>query len=198
MYALLRSWKVFICVAVAITSGCTHDIQMTPNLTALRQLESTVLIDKNVGYYISSENRGKKVVTPGGGGDKVAYKPYSDFEGGLISVLSKVYAQVHPVDSLTDSKIKEKNIHLIFIPEMTTTSSSGSAFTWPPTEFKIDLSCKAVDGEGNVVWQKELRSTGKAEFKEFKGDFSLAARRATESLILELFNEIEKNPQMFR
>jgi len=65
-------------------------------------------------------------------------------------------------------------------------------FTWPPTKFTIDLTVKALNANGDVVWQKQIIQTGQAEFDEFKSDFSLSARRATEQAFLQLAQDIEK------
>jgi hypothetical protein len=200
MQSIFTNWKFYLfLVSLFILSGCAHDIQMNPNLNSLRQIEINSVIDKNVAYFISVENKEKQVTTPGGGGDKVAYKPYADSEGALITVLSKTFAKVYPINSIDDTKyIKEKNISFIFIPEILTNSSSSSAFTWPPTEFTISLSCKAINTKGLTIWEKTFQSKGNAEFSEFKSDFSLAARRASEALFVDVLKEIAKEEQSFK
>lgn len=194
------SFKVYLIIAVLVLfSGCAHNIQLTPDLAKLRSVESNVTIDKNVAYYISAEDKMKVVTTPGGGGDKVTYKPYSDSEGALNTVLSRVFSRVYSITSLEDKKyIKEKNINYIFIPTIVTNSSSSSAFTWPPTDFTISLSCHVIDSEGKTIWDKTLQSKGHAEFNEFKSDFSLAARRASEAVFINLLEELEKEKAKFK
>ena len=60
------------------------------------------------------------------------------------------------VKNLDDNAfIKENEIKLIFIPEIITQSSSSSAFTWPPTKFVIDLTVKAVNSSGDLVWRSK-------------------------------------------
>lgn len=200
MQSIFIKWKFYIFVAsLFVLSGCAHDIQMNPNLNSLRQTELNSVIDKNVAYFISIENKEKQVTTPAGGGDKVAYKPYADSEGALITVLSKVFSKVYSISSIDDTKyINEKNISFIFIPEILTNSSSSSSFTWPPTEFTIILSCKAINTKGLTIWEKTFQSKGNAEFSEFKSDFSLAARRASETLFVDLLKEIVKEEQKFK
>lgn len=96
------------------------------------------------------------------------------------------------VKSLDDqSFIKENEIKLVFVPVITTNSSSSSMFTWPPTNFKVDLTVKAIDNSGDVVWERHMSAEGEAEFNEFKSDFSLSARRATESAFLKLAEELD-------
>ena len=191
--------RCVVLVALVVLSGCAHNIQITPDLAKLRNIESNSVIDKNVAYYISTENKQKQVTTPGGGGDKVTYKPYSDIEGALNAVLSNIFSRVYSINSVDDTKyISEKNISFIFIPEIVTNSSSSSAFTWPPTEFTINLFCKAIDAKGLTIWEKTIQSKGNAEFSEFKSDFSLAARRASETLFEDLHKELISENQKFK
>jgi len=193
----LKIYLVF--VSLIVLSGCAHNIQLTPDLAKLRQAESNSVIDKNVAYYISVEDKVKQVTTPGGGGDKVTYKPYADTEAALNTVLSKVFQRVYSISSIDDTKyINEKNISFIFVPKIITNSSSNSLFTWPPTEFTINLTCKALNTKGQTIWEKTLQSKGNAEFSEFKSDFSLAARRASEALFAELLREIANAEQKFK
>lgn len=191
-----------VCAALfslVILSGCAHNIQLNPDLAKLREIETSPVIDKSVGYYISVENKQKKVTTPGGGGDKVTYKPYADTEGALNTVLSKIFSRVYSINSVDDTKyISEKDISFIFIPEIITNSSSSSAFTWPPTEFTINLSCKAIDSNGLTIWEGTIQSKGNAEYSEFKSDFSLAARRASENIFESLHEELVKNKHKFK
>ena len=184
--------KVFtVITALIILSGCSHNIQLTPDLTSLREVKTGPVIDKNVAYFISQENHLKQVTTPGGGGDKVTYKPYADTEVALNTVLSKMFSRVYSLNSVDDQQyIDDKNISYIFVPKLTTNSSSSSMLTWPPTNFTISLSCEALDSTGNSVWQKTVESSGDADFNEFKSDFSLAARRASEEAFRMLLNEI--------
>lgn len=194
------SLKVYIVlVSLVALSGCAHNIQLNPDLAELRNIESNSIINKNVAYYISAENKQKQVTTPGGGGDKVTYRPYADTEGALNTVLSNIFSRVYSMNSVDDTKyISEKNISFIFIPEIITSSSSSSAFTWPPTEFTINLSCKAIDTKGLTIWEKTMQSKGNAEFSEFKSDFSLAARRASEALFKDLHKELINEKKKFK
>ena len=76
------------------------------------------------------------------------------------------------------------------MPEIETNSSSDSLMTWPATDFSIKLTCKAIDANGELVWEKTVESAGHAEFDEFKSDFSLSARRASEQAINLLVEEL--------
>lgn len=189
----MNKFKSFaVIVAIALLSGCAHQIQLNPNTDSF--VESEKKIDTVVGYYLSEEDRKKSVTTPGGGGDKVTYRPYKDTESILFTVLSNKFKDVYLVKSLEDSTfIKDNEIKLIFIPKIITQSSSSSAFTWPPTKFVIDLTVKALNSSGEIVWQKNIKETGEAEYDEFKADFSLSARRAAEQAFLQLAKDIEQD-----
>lgn len=179
-----------VIVGTMLLSGCSHQIQLNPKTDGFKISEHKV--NKTVGYYISDADRLKKVTTPGGGGDKVSYTPYKDVETALYTVLSNKFSQVYLVKSLDDKTfIKDNEIALVFLPSIETNSSSSSMLTWPPTKFTVNLSCKAIDADGNTVWEKVISSEGEAEFDEFKSDFSLAARRATEKLFIKFANELE-------
>lgn len=176
--------------AVVTLSGCAHQIQINPQTTAFKESKSK--ISKVVGYHISDIDRAKVVKTPGGGGDKVTYTPYKDTESVLYTVLANKFKDVYLVKDLNDQTfLKENEIKLIFIPTITTDSSSSSPFTWPPTKFTIDLTVKAVNHSGDTVWEQKIQEKGEAEFDEFKSDFSLSARRATEKAFLKLAQNID-------
>ena len=183
---------LFVVGLTVLLSGCAnHQIQLHP--TTKLFIESKTKINNVVGYHISEQNLKKVIETAGGGGSKVTYAPYKDTESILFTVLSNKFDDVYLVKSLEDeSFIKENEIKFIFVPEIITHSSSSSSFTWPPTKFTIDLTVKALNANGEVVWQKQIIKTGQAEFDEFKSDFSLSARRATEQAFLQLAQDIEK------
>jgi hypothetical protein len=189
MMSLLKVLAVFLLFSLV---GCGHSINITPPMNTLGK-EGVVKIDKNVGYYISAENMNKEVTTPGGGGDKVKYFPYKESEPALKAVLGNIFQQVVSVPAPNDAKfIADNKIAYIFTPELTTDSSSPSPFTWPPTKFTLKIDCKAADGSGKLLWQTVVTGEGQAEFEEFKGDFSLAARKASQKAFMKLQEEIGK------
>jgi hypothetical protein len=172
-------------------AGCAHQINITPPLNTLDG-NSAAKVNKAVGYYIAPADLAKEVITPGGGGDKVKYRPYQESEPALQKVLSNRYASVTPVASLDDKQFfASKNIAYIFVPTIETDSSSSSALTWPPTNFTVTLDTKAIAPNGSVVWQKKVTGQGQAEFKEFKHDFSLSARRANKQAFQNLQQAID-------
>lgn len=194
MLALFRSMPI---IALVLISGCAHKINLTPPLNTLDKGEKIELIQKNVGYYISNEDRLKEVETSGGGGDKVKYTPYVDIEPALKYVLSNTFANVYKISSLDDFNfIEAKNISYIFVPSITTESSSSSAFTWPPTDFSISLQCRAINSVGDNIWEREVQGKGHAEYEQFKHDFSLSARKAIINALLKLEVEIRNSEEL--
>lgn len=182
--ALLLGVAVFL-------NGCAHPIAMVPKMSDLDVVQARKS-DKAAAYYISEQDRIIEVTTPGGGGDKVSYKPYADIEYGLDRVLSKKYAAVYALKEPNDTKfISEKKIAYIFYPKLVTNSKSTSMFTWPPTEFTIEMECVANDSIGSPIWKKTVHGTGNSEFSEFKSNYSLSAERASTQVLLELMKEID-------
>ncbi|RDH80953.1 MAG: hypothetical protein DIZ78_18020 [endosymbiont of Escarpia spicata] len=112
-----------------VVTGCAHQINLTPPLNTLDS-DGLASIAKSVGYYISEADRAKEVETPGGGGDKVKYKPYSDLEPALKHALANIFSDVHSVPSLDNRDfIQSNNITYIFVPTIATDSSSDSILT---------------------------------------------------------------------
>jgi len=184
---------IFTLMCLIALAGCSHSIQLTPSLDDIRNVDLQRKIDKNVGYYISSSNRKKEVTTPGGGGDDVKYFPYKETESALNTMLLRVFSKAYSIKDLNDSQFYiDKDISYIFKPIIKTSSSSSSAFTWPPTEFTFELTCTAVDPNNQLIWDKTVSATGNAEYDEFKDDFSLSARRATEKAFQKMMVEISK------
>ncbi len=174
----------------ALLGGCAHSIVITPD-TAKLGAAASKLSPNRVGYYISDEERTRKVITPGGGGDKVEYAPYKELEAGIYRVLNNVFSSVDQLKTENDAAfIADKKINFVLRPKITTNSSSSSVVTWPPTQFDVIIEIKATDASGKVVWQDTVIGKGKAEYSEFKADFSLSAKRASEAALLELQNKL--------
>lgn len=172
--------------ALAVT-GCAHPIVIGPNVSNLERAPEASLIAKNVGYYISTENRNLAVTTPGGGGDKITYRPYGEIETAFYKTLTNVFSDVTALKSANDVEaISKHRISYIITPAITTDSSSSSAFTWPPTYFKMDINCAITDGAGKTIATKAVTGEGRAEFSEFKADFALSAKRAVEDALKKL------------
>lgn len=190
LYLLLLSLPLILLV------GCSHPMVITPYIQNL-PIENDKKVNKNVGYFISEADRTKRVTTPGGGGDEVEYSPYKDIESALHKILINVYKDAYKLNSATDTnEIKDKNISYVFIPKMVTHSSSESFLTWPPTDFSIELTTKALNDKGQQVWSNKTTGKGHAEYEEFTSDFSLSARRASEEVFKKLQKEIQSSKEL--
>ena len=183
--------------ATAFFSGCAHPISVSPDVSKIENTGGHKRIEKNVGYYISQEKKDLEVTTPGGGGDKIKYKPYGDIEIALYKMLGNVFSDVTALKTPTDAEsIKQHKIVFVFTPAIATNSSSPSLLTWPPTQFTVNLTCNIMDSSGKVVATKSVTGEGKAEWDEFKHDFSLSARRATQDALLKMQEALLTSPDL--
>jgi hypothetical protein len=190
--------KFIVCLSLAVSAlffGCAHPYTIAPDASRISR-QDTKPFDANVGYFISPIDAAKEVITPGGGGDEVKYTPYKDLEPALFRVLSNTFRRAYALSSPNDkAMIQAKNITFVFVPKIETDSSSDSAFTWPPTRFKLTLTCEALDSEGKAIWTKQIVGEGNASYSEFKSDFPLAARRASEKVMIELQRALTEAPE---
>ncbi|MEI6000358.1 hypothetical protein H3V53_25105 [Paraburkholderia bengalensis] len=187
-----------VCAAgvIALLSGCAHDITISGDNAALVSKAASP-INKTVGLVITDEERNKEVVTPGGGGDKVAYKPYHDLELPIYLELSNVFKDVVKLNTRPDAATwQSKNLSYIVTPSITTTSSSQSLLTWPPTDFSVTLECTITDPSGKLVTKKSVTGSGHAEFSEFKRNFGLAAQRATLDAVQKMQSAMQESAEL--
>ena len=188
-------YAVFLLAGMAL-SACAHPITINPASTPQLLGESS-FSTKIAGYVMTDADREKQVTTEGGGGDKISYFPFKDLEKGLRDSLNSLYSDVVLVHSPSDFEVfKRDGIDIIFAPEIHTTSNSNSIFTWPPTQFSIDLASTVTDPEGNILARVRVVGEGAAAFSEFKGDFGLAGRRAAQDALEKLTVEISSNPRL--
>lgn len=179
----------------AVLVGCAHPISMNAE-KAPERVESN-LIQKKVAYVMTDADRGKQVTTPGGGGDKVSYFPYRDLEKSIRDALRAVYQDVVAVKSATDADgIRSAGVDMVFTPAITTDSSSPSAFTWPPTVFKTEITCTVTDPSGMELTRVQAVGHGAAEFSEFKTNFGLSASRSATDVAAKLAEEIRNNSKL--
>ncbi len=172
-------WRSAILVLLVALFGCAHAIQITPTVGSIN-VNGIDRIDKAVGYYISADDLAKVVVTGAGGGDKVKYQPYKESEPALRQALGNVFKEVYAVPSLESAEfIAEKQIAYVFIPVITTYSSSRSMWIWPPSDFTVRLVCKAIDASGKVVWEEKITGDAHMRLPDVARDHSLAGREAT-------------------
>jgi hypothetical protein len=182
-------------VAVAL-SGCAHEISLTGDTTQIPAL-STAPLDKNVGLVITDAEVSNEVITPGGGGDKVSYRPYRDLELPIYVGLGHVFKNVTKFKSAPDAAaVQTQHLDYVITPTIKTTSSSSSFVTWPPTDFSIALTCTVTDPDGKTVVTTDVTGTGHAEFNDFKHNFGLAGQLATVDAITKLQAALANSPAL--
>lgn len=185
-----------VLLACVFLFGCAHPISMNPDLALVSGNEAKI-IDKQVGYHIPDALRSLEVTTPGGGGDKVRYFPYRDIEPGFYKALSGTFRGVTKIQNPKNADaLKSSGISLLITPEITTSSSSASPFTWPPTLFTVTLVCAIADPSGAPVETIKVTGEGRAEFDEFKSNFSLAAVRAANDALGKLIKALNESPSL--
>lgn len=170
----------FIVLGIAlILGGCAHPIVIAPDLSAVGITQETTP-RKSIGFYLA-ESVEKEVTTSGGGGDDVKYKPYKDLETGLYKMYASVFSDVTLLSSSSDPA--RSKVDYIAEVEISTSSSSPSLFTWPPTMFTVNLANNISDAKGTVLGKLRTSGEGRAEFSEFKSDFGLAGKRASQDAL---------------
>jgi len=180
-----------------LIGGCAHPLAIGPDIAKIERDADSQPIDRNVGYYIAPDLRDRAVTTPGGGGDSVTYSPYRDMEAAFYKMLGNVFKNVTLLKSPKDAAtIASKSISYVITPEIKTDSSSPSPFTWPPTTFIVTLSCDITDASGNKVAKPTVTAAGRAEFDEFKSDFSLSAKRASLEAMLKMQSALLRLPEL--
>lgn len=192
---IIFSRLTLVLALASLLGACAHPIVISPIETPGR--DSAFLSPKKAAYVMTDADRNTQVTTEGGGGDKVSYFPYRDLEKGIRDALRAVYSDVFVIKSPFDSDaIQQNGISFVFAPEILTSSSSQSIFTWPPTQFTIELSCYVTDPAGNILSRIRVVGSGAAEFSEFKSDLGLAGRRAASDVSEKLKQEIRANPRL--
>lgn len=173
-----------------LLGACAHPISITPDVSSFR--EGGAQSSMSVAYVVTNADRAQEVTTPGGGGDSVRYFPYREMESGLFQALSAIYRRVTLFRSPSEGSAPEhRDVKLVFIPKITTGSSSPSLFTWPPTRFFVTIAYEARDPAGKAVYSNQVLGQGAAEFEEFKGDFGLAGKRATRDALMNFKAQVE-------
>lgn len=192
----IKNLLSLVAFAVVLT-GCARPLVISPKIDNITASTTDKSIAKNAGYYMADDVRAKEVTTPGGGGDKVTYFPYRDIETAFYKMLDNVFDNVAKLKSPQDAEAISKNkLSYIVTPVIVTNSSSPSAFTWPPTKFSVELTCNITDPAGNKITSVKVVGEGAAEFDEFKSDFSLSGRRATEDALVKMQKALLKTSEL--
>lgn len=179
---------------VALLGACAHPLSLDSPTGPARN--DATLVAKKVGYVITDADRARQVTTPGGGGDKVSYFPYRDIEKSLREALRSVYQDVTSLPAATPAAVGPAGVGFVFTPVITTTSSSPSAFTWPPTKFSTEIACTVTDAQGAQIAQFKVTGDGAAEFDEFKSDHSLSARRSVKEAAEKFAQAVRRDPKL--
>lgn len=174
-----------VTIAALIVSGCAHPIKIEANTTKITsQMASYQRLPVRVGYFIPLELAGLEITTQGGGGDNVRYYPYRDIESGYHSILSNIFDSAKKLSSIpTDAGIPGEKIDFIFIPSIVTGSGGSGLFTWPPTNFTVDLTSQIRDAVGKPLGSLRVIGSGSAETGERLVEHGIAGRRAMEDAL---------------
>ena len=187
---------LFLATLSILLSACAHPITINPSQDSFSTI-STEYSEKIVGYVMTDIDRTREVTTAGGGGDKISYFPYKDLEKGLRDALKALYKDVFAVASPMDSeRLQRDGIQLIYSPEIHTVSDSDSLFTWPPTNFSVDIASAVTDPNGNQIARFEVSGQGQATFSEFTSDFGLAGRRAAQDALEKFTAAVRNNEKL--
>jgi len=171
--------KLILLGIALVLGGCAHPIVIAPDLAAVGPVQPAKS-GKSIGYYLA-EPAEKEVTTAGGGGDNIRYKPYKDLETGLYKMYASIFSNVTLLNSSSDPA--RSKVDYVAAVEISTSSSSPSLFTWPPTVFTLNLANDISDAKGAVLANLRTSAEGRAEFGEFKSDFGLAGKRASQDAL---------------
>ena len=173
--------------AVMLLAACSHPVKIAPPTLTLYS-DPALKIGKAVGYHVTDQQRQLQATTKGGGGDKISYYPYRDLEGGLYQTLASVFSSVYVVpDANAQGFIADKHLTFVFVPEVTTESSSTNVMLWNPTNFTVKLHVTANDANGTPVWSRDL--VGKARTA---AGGSLTETPAAQQAAANVFGQLQK------
>jgi hypothetical protein len=117
----------------------------------------------------------------------VRYFPYDDIEPGFEQMLSNVFSGVMKLTSIADlPSVARGGTDYIIEPVIVTSSGGSGLFTWPPTNFTVDLTCSIRDATGTLLANPRVVGTGSAETGERLHDHGLAGKRAMEDALVKM------------
>lgn len=73
-----------VLATAALIAGCAHPLAIGPDLAKIERKVDDRQIELNVGYYMSATDKDRMVITPGGGGDTVAYSTLQGHGGRVL------------------------------------------------------------------------------------------------------------------
>ena len=180
---------LFLVVIIATLSGCAHSIDITPSLTKIEERPvSTSKVKVKVGFYIPEDVMNIEITSAGGGGDNVRYFPYKNIETGYMRILTNVYDEVIRLRSAIEVRDAPKqDVKYVIEPVIVTSSGSTGFFTWPPTNFTVDLTSNIRDKLGKPVTNPRVVGNGQVDFiLDMHGDYGVAGRLAMEDALLKM------------
>ena len=100
---------------------------------------------------------------------------------------SNVFTDVVKLSSFSNQTTRDRDQPaFVIIPVLVTSSGGSGFFTWPPTNFTVDLTSQVRDGEGKLVASPRVVGTGTAETGERISDHGIAGRRALEDALQKM------------
>lgn len=182
--------KALLAIAFLISLiGCAHPISVVPKADAIViGTDGPGKLKKKVGFYISPESLNLEVTTPGGGGDNVRYFPYRDIEVGYLKMLNNVFDGVVRVSKADDlMEFQRGGLDYVLVPELITSSGSTGFFTWPPTNFTVDLTTKVRDSLGKSVGNQRVIGVGSFPGGSLAmgGNFGITGQLAMQDALLK-------------
>lgn len=194
-----RLMAFFALALLLALGGCAHPIQLVPEPAQLVGQGGADKIDRPVVLVVTDAQLSQEVVSPGGGGDKVSYKPYKDLQTGMYIALGEVFTRASLANGPSDPRIGTDPATVVVTPTITTTSYSPSLFTWPPTIFTITLEFAFREASGaRALTTVRVQGEGRAEFDEFKSDFSLSSKRAAQDALTRMVKAIQEQGDALR
>ena len=182
-----RFFVTLILPWLLILTGCAHPILISPKLSEIQsKTTENRKIKAAVSYYIPVSSSNLEVTTPGGGGDSVRYLPYRDIESGYDEVLRSVFQSVVKVTSSSLKRGDHDEVDYVVEPIILTNSGSTGLFTWPPTNFSVDITNKIWDKNHNLIDSPRVVGIGVAETGEKLTEHGIAGRRAVEDALRKM------------
>ncbi len=188
MAAMIRIAKAISAVAAALLVGCAHPISITPDTTRLAiGQDPKQRIEAKAAYQVSDSDLSLEVTTPGGGGDAVRYFAYRDMDAGLEQMLGTVFTHV---SRSSDAQRAATGTDYVIVPVIVTNSGSDGLFTWPPSNFTVDLTLTIRRPSGEIIASPRVVGHGNAADGERIFDHGIAGRRATEDALIKMKDQL--------
>jgi len=109
-------------------------------------------------------------------------------ETGYHQMLSNLFVTVVRVPSADSvAELSRSGVNYVITPDILTNSGSTGLFTWPPTNFSVDLTSTIKNSEGVQIAAPRVVGNGQvAGYSEFKNDFGLAGRLAMADALMKM------------